>query len=408
MSLLLAYGADATQADARGLTPLLTAAWQGQRAAVEALLEWHRKKKEEVEQRGVRGETIEARLNQQMLSSFPYSAPHEGHLVETHGQKRGRESSFPSLPPLSLLLSQTDGRGRSALYLSAAYGHNAVVSLLLAMGADPRVRSKEGKTARDKAEARGEKEVAGLLKQYEEEPGRIRMLCGMRAREGRRREIDGDVGVKNTVVENQQLQQHHDHLEEVEEEEEAEEKKEEEEKEDMNGVGEAESTFDCRRRRRREWWRGWRQVVGAERGVQDGKEEEEDEDGEVDNEEREDEEEDEEDGNVYGAVSQPWSWRVWRRRGVKVGEEEGRKEGQRESPEQYSECKRVGKVINQGSKKGEVENLLIMEKVNEVARLVVATLPDDLFVELAGFMKLPWDKDEEDLGRGQRTEGAGE
>ena len=378
---------------------------------MEALLEWHRKKKEEMEERGGGGERSGVRLRQQGLSSFHYPAGREGHLV---GQKTGRGSaSSPFFPSPSLLLSQTDARGRSALYLSAAYGHHAVVSLLLTMGADPRARSKEGKTARDKAEARGEKEVVGLLKQYEDEPGRIRVLCGMRTREGKRKDVAVDVGVENVGLENQlQQQQQHQQQEEEEEkeedekkeekEEEEEEKEKEKKKEKRMGVGEGEEGILSRRRLQRERCRGWRQVTGVEGGVQDGKEEEEDEDGDADDEKREEEDEEEEEGNVYGAISRPWSWRVWRRRMVKVGVEEGwREEGQGESAEQYSESGRVG-GINEGLKKyekeGEEDNRKAMKKVGEVAHLVVATLPDDLFVELAGFMRLPWDEDEGEEG----------
>ena len=85
---------------------------------------------------------------------------------------------------------------------------------------------------------------------------------------------------------------------------------------------------------------------------------------------------------------------------VKVGGEEGwRGEGQGESAEQRWESRWVGE-INEASKKyekeGQEDNQKGMEKVGKVAHLVVTTLPDDLFVELAGFMRLPWDEDEED------------
>ncbi|EWM24820.1 hypothetical protein Naga_100294g13 [Nannochloropsis gaditana] len=168
------------------------------------------------------------------------------------------------------------------------------------------------------------------------------------------------------------------------------------------GVGEGEEGILSRRRLQRGRCRGWRQVTGVEGGVQDGKEEEDDEDGDADDERREEEDEEEEEENVYGAISRPWSWRVRRRRIVKVEVEEGwREEGQGESAEQYSESGRVG-GINEGLKKyekeGEEDNRKAMKKMGEMAHLVVATLPDDLFVELAGFMRLPWDEDEGEEG----------
>jgi len=227
---------------------LLTAAWQGQGAAVEALLEWHRKMELEEEGGGGGGGGGRRGGGRQELwlssSSSSSVAPRHDHVQRRRRESTSSCSSF-FFPSPSLLLSKTDARGRSAPYLSAAYGHNAVVSLLLAAGADPRSRSREGKTAMDKAVARGEKEVVGLLKRYEEEPGRVRVFCGVRGREGVVVGVGGkgeEKKVKEVVVVG----------------------KEEGEGRVYGGGW------------RRGWLRGWRQAALMEGGVEGGEEEEED------------------------------------------------------------------------------------------------------------------------------------
>lgn len=376
--MLLDAGADASEADGRGLTPLATAAWQGQAAAVEALLEWHRGTgRRELGDEGGEGvgpgresgatswsrlerglgeggepEGLARRQRRTLIGEGSFSRPQPARL-------------FPSRPPSpALLLAQTDARGRSPLYLAAAYGHVAVVSLLLAAGADPRVPSRDGKTASDKAEARGEKNVLALLRRFEEEPARVRALCWARWRAG------GKAGGR-----------------------------------DGGGRGgrarSKGSEAACLLGWRRGWWRGWWERVRRE-GWRREEEDEEDEEAERD-------EDEEALGSVYGAVSQYSRWRL----GLEGCDEkvregqcgQGRGVGREGGRDAVGEGGRAGEGGGEGGgEMGEKGEEMVLERCCRVARMAVEALPDDLFGELVGYLRMPWDG-EGGKTRGVRVEG---
>eukprot|EP00764_Aduncisulcus_paluster_P013286 gnl/Carplike_NY0171/6668_a9162_268.p1 GENE.gnl/Carplike_NY0171/6668_a9162_268~~gnl/Carplike_NY0171/6668_a9162_268.p1 ORF type:complete len:264 (-),score=73.81 gnl/Carplike_NY0171/6668_a9162_268:273-1064(-) len=74
------------------------------------------------------------------------------------------EASQPDSPSVSLLVTDVDGDGNSALHVAAEYARKSVVTHLLDIGVEPRVRNSFGESAARVATRSGHADIARLIR----------------------------------------------------------------------------------------------------------------------------------------------------------------------------------------------------------------------------------------------------
>lgn len=131
LRLLLKAGADPRVRDATGKAPLVYAAGKGFTQIVEDLL--------------AAGAPVDGRDDHD-LTALMWAAGHSNDVPATEGL-----ATVTLLLERGARLNLTDDRGRGALMIAAARGHEEIVGYLLARGADSEKRDKAGKTAFDLA-----------------------------------------------------------------------------------------------------------------------------------------------------------------------------------------------------------------------------------------------------------------
>jgi uncharacterized protein len=133
VDLLLGRGADPSAEDSTGKTAIAYAAARGFTRIVERLL-------------GA-GVDVHRRYGN-ALTVLMWAAGHANDVPEADGLR-----TVELLLGRGARLDDADNRGRTALMIAAELGHGAIVTLLLACGADPGHRDGDGKTAFDIANA---------------------------------------------------------------------------------------------------------------------------------------------------------------------------------------------------------------------------------------------------------------
>ncbi|HEY7747839.1 MAG TPA: ankyrin repeat domain-containing protein [Aestuariivirgaceae bacterium] len=162
--LLLEKGADPNIEGRAGVTPLEAAAFNGNRRLVELLLKWKadprhidRTGKNAVVYSAARGFTdiverliatgidVNARYGNE-LTALMWAAGHSNDVPDEEGA-----ATVTMLLEKGARSDNQDNRGRTALMIAAEAGHARAVDILLAHGANPNLKDKEGKSARDLA-----------------------------------------------------------------------------------------------------------------------------------------------------------------------------------------------------------------------------------------------------------------
>lgn len=138
--MLLAAGADPGGQDLTGKAAMIYAAGKGYGDILDMLLD--------------AGVAVDARYGNN-LTALMWAAGHTNDVPATEG-----EAAVRQLIEHGADVSLTDDRGWTALMIAAERGHEEIVSLLLATGADPTTRGLKGKTA---AELAGNAAVRALL-----------------------------------------------------------------------------------------------------------------------------------------------------------------------------------------------------------------------------------------------------
>jgi hypothetical protein len=97
----------------------------------------------------------------------------ESEAIEVNATEVSLERALPQVSPKHMpwvsfhvvisVVSCLQNLGYTALHCAAYWGRLAITELLLELGADPTLRSKEGKTALDYAREEGKSEVVALL-----------------------------------------------------------------------------------------------------------------------------------------------------------------------------------------------------------------------------------------------------
>lgn len=142
VKLLLEAGADVKARDKTGATPLLRALQNSDQELAEEFLG-----------RGADRRAVDARGQSILMQACNagYKDMVLSILSDSTSGINAREKTF----------------GLTALMQAAVQGHADVVQVLLLHGADPKLKSSAGQTARLLAETRGHQEAAGLLARYE-------------------------------------------------------------------------------------------------------------------------------------------------------------------------------------------------------------------------------------------------
>lgn len=159
---LLAHKADVGQKDKNLVSPLHTAVYKDQPRLVQLLL-LHKANVNAVDRleqppiffaqsRGVALALLEAQADLLHLNSKKQCALH----LAAHNGAVEAVSFFTEHDALRHLVDLQDERGRTALHHAAAKGHQAVLSRLMDVGADTRIKTNNGQTALTLAHAKDE------------------------------------------------------------------------------------------------------------------------------------------------------------------------------------------------------------------------------------------------------------
>lgn len=138
LTLLLEAGAVTSARDARGGTPLMTAAFLGHPDCVQLLID--------------HGSPLEAQDD-------------SGYTALMYAANAGHLACVTALFEAGADVHARDEEGNRPLAFAAQHGFREVVDLLLTAGADPAATGSHGMSAIDLAAHRGHREVAGILKQ---------------------------------------------------------------------------------------------------------------------------------------------------------------------------------------------------------------------------------------------------
>jgi uncharacterized protein len=130
-ALLLAHGAKPGVVDHTGKTAIVYAAGNGSAAIIKRLL--------------AAGVAVNERYDNE-LTALMWAAGHADDVVESAGTE-----AVAALLDAGARIDDADNRGRTSLMIAAERGHAAIVSLLLARGANPKLRDNDGKSAHDLA-----------------------------------------------------------------------------------------------------------------------------------------------------------------------------------------------------------------------------------------------------------------
>ncbi len=157
---LLAAGADAGAANAKGIAPVIVAAYNGNEALVRMLLDAGADPG--VRDASGKGAITYAagrgyrRIVAMLLDAGVEPDERYAHDLTALMWAAGHSNDVPvaeGLETLALLLERgarldlVDDRGRSALMIAAERGHAEIATALVAAGADPGLRDRQGKTA---------------------------------------------------------------------------------------------------------------------------------------------------------------------------------------------------------------------------------------------------------------------
>lgn len=161
---LLALGADPNLGNAKGVTPVITAAFNGEAKMLDMLLEAGAdplvneatgkgpmvyaagRGYLRIVQRLLKVGIDPARTYGNDLTALMWAAGHSNDVPEAEGL-----ATVEALLEAGAPVGPADNRGRTALMIAAGRGHAAIAARLIAAGADPAARDKDGKAAADLA-----------------------------------------------------------------------------------------------------------------------------------------------------------------------------------------------------------------------------------------------------------------
>jgi len=157
---LFQYKADVNQTDAKLVSPLHTAAYQSQARMLQLLL-LHKANVNIIDKLGqpplffagdkdIAVALLEAQADALHLNSRGQSALH----LAAHNGVYDVVSFLTEHDQLRHMIDLRDDRGRTALHHAAEKGHQAVISRLMDVGADPKVKTNNGHTAMSLADAK--------------------------------------------------------------------------------------------------------------------------------------------------------------------------------------------------------------------------------------------------------------
>lgn len=142
--LLVKDGADVNAYEARGFTPLILAAYNGQSAAVEALI-------------AAGGDACKPDVSQ-------------GNTAQMGVAFKGDDAIAARLLKQKCDVNARNKAGQTALMMAALFGRTRQIDMLLAAGADPAIADASGRTAAIVAAGQGSDAVAARL-----QPGKARV-----------------------------------------------------------------------------------------------------------------------------------------------------------------------------------------------------------------------------------------